>query len=235
MSIQKKVFTSEIKGIDENEMTLTAAISTDAVDRMREVLDPAGVDLKHYQKNPVVLFGHDYNRPPIGKAMWVRKDGQMIISKVKFANTPFAIEIFDLYKEGFMKSFSVGFIPKETEWGKEEDRNNAKKPRLTYRKWELLEFSAVPVPANPEALALAMQKGLLKDESLIKSFEQVEEQPVSEFNHEEEAQEKEEEPQKIEIESIRVTGLEELLAENKELKDKLAASEKENGDLRYRR
>lgn len=171
MSILKKVFTSEIKAIDERENTLTAYISTDTIDRMREVLDPAGVDVSNYRKNPIVLWAHNYDMPPIGKALWLKRDGNGILSKVKFASTAFAQEIFQLYKEGFLKAFSVGFIPKEKEYAKEEDKDNPKKPRLTYKKWELLEYSAVPVPANPDALALAIQKGILKTEAIKESIE----------------------------------------------------------------
>ena len=77
-------FSSEIKGIDEKEQTLTAYVSTGARDRMNEVLDPAGIDMSNYKKNPVVLWAHDYTKPPIGKAMWIKKDGVGVLSKVKF-------------------------------------------------------------------------------------------------------------------------------------------------------
>lgn len=162
-----KVFDSEIRAIDEKETTLTAFISTNARDRMDEVLDPLGVDLKNFNKNPVVLWAHQYDQPPIGKALWTKREGDTgILSKVKFAPTPFAQEIFQLYKGGFLKAFSVGFIPKE-----HEDGDGEKTPRRIYKKWEMLEYSAVPVPANPEALALAMQNGILTNELIIKAME----------------------------------------------------------------
>jgi len=158
-------FNSQVKDIDDIEGTLTAYVSTDARDRMDEVLLPDGADMKNYKRNPVVLFAHDYQSPPIGKALWIKNDGDGIIAKVKFASTEFAQEIFTLFKEGIMSAFSVGFIPKQ--W---VDGDGEKKARRTYEKWELLEFSAVPVPANPEALALAMSKGLIKSEVLKKEF-----------------------------------------------------------------
>jgi len=156
---------SVVKDIDDIEGTLTAYVSTAARDRMDEVLLPEGADLKHFKKNPVVLFGHKYDEPPIGKALWIKNDGDGLIAKVKFASTEFAQEIFTLFKEGIMSAFSVGFIPKQ--W---VDGDGEKKARRTYEKWELLEFSAVAVPANPEALALAMSKGLIKSEALKKEF-----------------------------------------------------------------
>nr|WP_282599866.1 HK97 family phage prohead protease [Paenibacillus dendritiformis] len=61
--------------------------------------------------------------------------------------------VYELYKGGFMKATSVGFPVKEFE------------PRqgggTLYKKQELLELSAVPVPANPEALKFAKSIGLV--------------------------------------------------------------------------
>lgn len=165
MQLLKKIFNSEIKAINKEERTLTAYVSTAARDRMDEVLSSEGVDLKMFKKNPVVLFAHNYRQPPIAKALWIKRDQDGVLSKMQFANTEFADEIFKLYSDGFMKAFSVGFIPRET-----EDGDGKKKPRRTYKKWELLEYSAVPVPANPEALALAIQKGILKNEDLKKQL-----------------------------------------------------------------
>ena len=171
MNLIKKVFSSEIKSIDEKEMELTALVSTNAIDRYMEVIDPDGMDAKNFKKNPVVLWAHDYSQPPIGKALWIKKEGDGIVSKVKFANTTRAKEVFELYKDGFMKAFSIGFIPIETENMMDDDMMNdpdmpkkPKKPRKIYKKWELLEYSAVPIPANPEAVALCVQRGLIKDE-----------------------------------------------------------------------
>lgn len=215
--LQKKVFISDIKSIDEKEMTLTAAISSNTIDRMGEVLDPKGVDLKNYQKNPVVLWAHDYSQPPIGKAMWVRRDGETIISKVKFADTVFAREIFGLYKDGYMKSFSVGFIPKDGVAG-----DGTKGPRYTFTKWELLEYSAVPVPANPDAIALMVSKGIIKD-VVVTANDEI----VSEFNHEEKIEIKEVEP-------VKSAPLEDLLADNALLRKEVESLNKENNELRVR-
>ena len=152
-------------------MELTALVSTNAIDRYMEVIDPDGMDARNFRKNPVVLWAHDYTQPPIGKALWIKKEGDGIVSKVKFANTPKGQEIFSLYKDGFMKAFSIGFIPIETENMQDDDMvddpdmpKKPKKPKKIYKKWELLEYSAVPVPANPEAVALCVQRGLIKSE-----------------------------------------------------------------------
>lgn len=226
MELLKKVFNSEIRAINETEQTITAYISTNSVDRMGEVLDPAGVDLTNYKKNPVVLWAHDYSQLPIGKALWTKRDGEGVISKVKFASHAFAQDVFQLYKEGIMKAFSVGFIPKDWVEGK-----SAKDPTRTYTKWEMLEYSAVPVPANPDAVSLAISKGLLKNEEL-KALLVVKEDsaPLQEFNLEEPKDIIEETCKEIELDN----QLDDLIAENKLSNEKITALEKENAELKYK-
>lgn len=226
-----KHFESEIKGIDEKEGTMVALISTGGMDRQRESLDPDGVDMRNYKKNPVVLWAHDYSQLPIGKALWTKREGNGIVSKIKFASHELAQEVFQLYKDGIMKAFSVGFIPKEYEDASDKDWHDPKKPRRTYKTWELLEFSAVPVPANPEALALAFSKGLIKSDFLKKAFEPSEE-PIKEFNNEEVITGNQEVKS---IEPIEVNPLlDELMAEVAIKEEQVKALEQENSELRYK-
>src|SRR3990167_3681170 len=232
-----KIFsqTGHIKDLDKDKGEMTAYVSTRTRDRSDEVLEPDCVDLKNFRKNPVVLWAHDYTMPPIGKAMWVRKDDVGVLAKFKFASTPLAQEIKTLYEEKVLNAFSVGFVPKES-----EDGDGEKKPRRTYKKWEMLEFSAVPVPANPDAISLAIQKGLIKTDEVKKALGILEEKPLQEFNDEE----KEQELQKVVETSttasisvggqtISLYGLEDLTAENKILTEAKEALEKEITTLKY--
>ncbi len=146
--------------VDSDERTVTAVITTAAVDRDNEVLLPKGADIDSYLKNPVVLWAHNYGEPPIARTLWMKTGRGKITAKAKFADTEKAEEVYQLYKGGFLSAFSIGFIPldshpptpdeikKHPEWAA---------ARRIYNKWELLEFSAVPVPANPEALATAVK------------------------------------------------------------------------------
>lgn len=152
----RKVFIGEIKEVNEADKTIVAHVSTKTRDRHDEVVDPEGLDLKQFKKNPVVLWAHDYWSPPIGKALWIKQDEKGIIAKTQFAPDEFSQRIFELFKGGFMKAFSIGFMPKE--W---TDGDGNKTARRTYTKSELLEYSPVPVPANPDALALALEKGII--------------------------------------------------------------------------
>jgi HK97 family phage prohead protease len=218
----KKEFVGEIKDVNNEERTLTALISTGAVDRMGEVIDPKGIDLRNFRKNPIVAWAHDYTALPIGKALWTRKDPRGIISKVQFATHQFADEVFNLYKEKFLNAFSVGFIP--TEW---VDGDGKKTPARTYTKWELLEYSAVPVPANAEALQLAIQKGVVHDDKIIDDIQRSmdEEEPVEE---EKPAEEPKEEPKEDE------KAFDDLIAENKLLAEEVNGLNNDNTALRFK-
>ena len=163
LEMLKKQFIAETK-VDEKERTLTAIISTTGIDRDDEVIMSRGADLKAFKKNPVVLWAHDYHGTPIGKALWIKRSEDSITAKMKFAETEKAEEIFQLFKGGFLKAFSIGFMPKETHKPTEEEIKQNPKWEGVYRiydKWELLEFSAVPVPANPEALVAAVNSKAL--------------------------------------------------------------------------
>ncbi len=151
--------------VDGKNRTVTATISTIGVDRDKEVLIPKGAVLTNFRKNPIVPWAHKYDQPPIGKALWIRKTEDAIIAKTEFAEHEFAEEIWQLYKNKFLKGFSVGFDPDFKSMRRPTDddiKNNPewKAASLIIPKWELLEYSAAPIPVNPEALVTAIGKGL---------------------------------------------------------------------------
>ncbi len=177
--LTRKQFVAKAIEVDDDERTVTAVISTGDIDRDGEVLIPKGVELDNYRKNPVVLFAHDYWSAPIGKALYVDAKRKSIVSLIKFAPRPKDFEgawkpdeIYELFKGGYLKAFSVGFIPKEIHSPTPDEIR--KKPELAdarriYDKWELLEFSVVPVPANPAALATSVKsKSITISDELIK-------------------------------------------------------------------
>ncbi len=119
--------------------------STDSVDRDDEIILPSAFkNLKSFlANNPVILWAHNYSVPPIGKAVNGKISDNMLTLDIEFAETEFGKEVKYLYDNGFMSSFSVGFIPKA--WDRDPDG------RLVFTEVELLETSAVPVPANAQA------------------------------------------------------------------------------------
>ncbi len=143
-----------VKKTAENSYRVIA--STDSIDRQGDVIDQTGWLTDNYMKNPVMLWAHDYSELPVAKCIKLSVDASIgLICDFEFASAeanPKAGQIKMLYDEGFMNAVSVGFIPKE------QNGN-------IITKAELLEISFVPVPANQDALRLAMSKGL--DISLV--------------------------------------------------------------------
>jgi HK97 family phage prohead protease len=139
-------------------------ITTDAIDRDGDTLSAAGWDTTTYEQNPTVLWSHDYSSLPIAKTISIAhtKNGLMAVAEFPAKGVhPFADTVFELLKGGFLSAASVGFRP--VEQSPATDRAKG----FNYAKQELLEWSIVPIPANPEALVQmsienVKQKGLLK-------------------------------------------------------------------------
>lgn len=169
----RKFFTSEKSEVEKEERAVVSYISTTMKDRDGEQLLPNGVVLDNYRKNPVVLYSHDYRSVPIAKNIWIKADENGLIAKTVFAKSEFADQIYKAYTEDIggtgplMKAWSVGFIPVEYQ---DIDQKSPEDPKRIYSKWELLEYSAVPVPSCPEALTLAIEKGMVSPE-LQKDFD----------------------------------------------------------------
>lgn len=147
---------------DTDAGSFKVIVSTSDVDRQGESVNQAGWDLTFYKSNPIVLWAHDYSALPIGVCLSIDvKDGKLV-AEGKFAPAdanPFAQQIRKLYDLGMINTTSVGFIPKEYD--------GQKQGLIT--KSELLEFSFVPVPANPYALRLNQIKELGIDMTMLKT------------------------------------------------------------------
>jgi len=198
----------KISSINEEQSTLVATFSTPDIDRHGESVKQ-NWNVDNYLDNPVVVNSHTHNDAceVIGRVEWMVNTPEKLEGKIKFAvnENPKAKIIYDLYKGGYLNAFSVGFIP-----GEETN--------------ELLEVSAVSVPAN--ARALAKQKGIdveqlgdIEEEDI----EVVDEEETDEDTKEEAEDETEEETEEdIEIDEITIGGekfIKEAILEEKIIKE----------------
>ncbi len=164
----RKEFIAEIDKSEADESrTLVFTISTDSVDRHGDSVAIDGWTLENFRKNPVVLWAHDYRTMPVAKSLSEWVEGNKLKSRAQF--TPkemsrFNDTVFEMYKQGFMSAVSVGFAPKKWVWAEADDRRFG----IDFVEQELLEFSAVPVPANAEALIEARSAGI--DLSYLKDW-----------------------------------------------------------------
>jgi HK97 family phage prohead protease len=166
---------NKIKEIDINAMTITHYISTSSPDRYREIMNPKGCNFEEYRKNPVVFFGHRSRDLPIARNEKIIIDDFGVLAVTKFDTSDFAKEVFRLNSEGFLNSWSIGFIPKKFQNKKVKNENGEQE--YTYiDEWELMEYSSVPIPANPDAVNLLLKE--IKDEKVKNMIEQYSETKI---------------------------------------------------------
>lgn len=150
-----------VKKIDPDKRTIEHVISTGTEDRDGDIIDPKGWILDEYLRNNVVLFAHRHDVPPIGRAIKLKASAEGLEALTQFPRPgvfPLADTVFQLNVEGFLRSWSVGFDP--IKFNMREDGG------IAFEEQKLLEYSSVPVPANPEAVNLAVQKGIMTDKML---------------------------------------------------------------------
>ncbi len=128
-------------------------ITTNACDRDRDRVMPHGVKLDNYLKNPVVMWGHSYDKPTdaIGKTTNLEITDNGIVAGFELrpaANDQDPQNVVRLlWDGGWIRTASIGFRPliaEPNEFGGHD-----------FKEWELLEWSVTPVPANAAALRLA--------------------------------------------------------------------------------
>ena len=147
---------------DIGERSVLFTISKEVVDRDGDILRASGVDFTNYMKNPVFLSFHNSREFPLGKVTKFWVEGNEVKAIVYFPtleelstdpnNVSEKARLVDFcyccYKTGMLNAVSVGFIP--IEWIETDNGYDI-------LKWELLEFSAVAVPANQDAIAQAVK------------------------------------------------------------------------------
>jgi phage head maturation protease len=156
MALIYKTFPAQSKTIDKENGIYEVMISTESVDRAGDIVRAAGGKFDDYMNNPVVLLGHEYRDLPVAKSLEIAVvSGLGVRAKFQFPEWGLyekADTTRKLWDAGFLNAASIGFQPIKSAnldpnrpWGPQE-----------YLEWELLEWSIVVVPANQDALRLAL-------------------------------------------------------------------------------
>ena len=129
----------------------SATIFVNKASRDGVVIEPAGMDFGGYGKNPVVLYAHDLTGRtqsaglPIGRTRRLVRtaDGRLRADFEFLPGDAFADRVRNAWRRGFLRGASIG-------WRIIESRPSGGK--LVVTKSELLEWSIVAVPADPDAV-----------------------------------------------------------------------------------
>jgi HK97 family phage prohead protease len=161
--MMNKVFnlTSTFKALhedDDGSVHICGMASTHDEDRANDVIMAEAWTkggLGNFEKNPIILFNHDYNKP-IGRATGLKVTDNGLELKAKISKSA-PDHVAQLVKEGILGAFSVGFRVKDADYLSETDG-------LKIKDAELFEVSVVSVPCNQAATF-----------SLAKSFDSMDE------------------------------------------------------------
>ena len=175
--MKKGIF--KTKAEEMGERTVRFKISSEVVDRDGDILIAKGCDFTNFAKNPQFLAFHNYREYPLGIPKNWGIDGDAVYCDVYFpkleelaTDAEQASEkaklvdfTYHCYKTGMLNAVSVGFIPKEASPLKEGGKE--------ITEWELLEFSAVSVPANQDALAQAVKSFGINENDLVDPIDRI--------------------------------------------------------------
>lgn len=175
--MKKGIF--KTKAEEMGERTVRFKISSEVVDRDGDILIAKGCDFTNFAKNPQFLAFHNYHEYPLGipknwgiegdsvycdvyfpKLEELATDAEQASEKAKLVDFT-----YHCYKTGMLNAVSVGFIPKEA--------IPLKEGSTEITEWELLEFSAVSVPANQDALAQAVKSFGINENDLVDPIERI--------------------------------------------------------------
>lgn len=136
-------------------------ITTEQRDRMNDVVVAAGMDTRLYMQNPVVLWSHYSEMPPIARALSLSlttRDGAQgwdALTQFHCANE-LSRDVLALYKRGYLSQTSIGFMPiawvDEKLDGKGLNDGGPVAPGDILRRYtrtELVEYSACSIGMNP--------------------------------------------------------------------------------------
>jgi hypothetical protein len=156
---------------DESEMSVPVIVCTNAIDRDRERILPKGITTLNHSRNPQVDFQHDTGLA-VGMARVRNGDGytgeytvkldpaERLVAKTFFhQNTEIGNQVFEMVVKGALPGVSLTMLPVPN-LVKKYDARDGGRPITVYEAGDLVAYSHVWQPSNPECLAEIVHKGL---------------------------------------------------------------------------
>ena len=114
------------------------------IDRDNEIVSVAGMELDSYQKNPILLYNHDYNKP-IGRVTAASKTPEGLYIQAEVHKLSGLEGAFEAVQKNLIQSLSIGFQAQKYTYLEDEDAFEISKSTLH-------EISLAPVQSNQLAL-----------------------------------------------------------------------------------
>jgi HK97 family phage prohead protease len=125
----------------------THVFSDETIDDYDDCIRAAGWEYRNYEeKNPVVLFAHRSDLPPVGTADHLQIHNHVLMGRITLApkGTSEEIEMLRALQDaGILRGVSVGFRPIES-----RPRAGSTKGGVEYLKQRLMEVSLCAIPES---------------------------------------------------------------------------------------
>ena len=146
MTLKRACTLMTVKSVNEDERIITGIASTPSPDRYGDIMEPEGAK---FRSDTPFLWQHDRSQPIGTCTPKMVKEGLQITAKLvkPTPDMPSQLiarldEAWSSIKEGLVRGLSIGFKPIEYSFLDEGG--------IRFLSWDLLEVSAVTIPANAE-------------------------------------------------------------------------------------
>jgi HK97 family phage prohead protease len=141
----------ETKRLDGDEWTVEGYASTYDLDLGNDAIVPGAFQKSLGNGRPVrFLYQHDH-RQVLGKTLDLREDGTGLYGRFAISKTSLGQDVRTHLKDGALDSFSIGYLPHDSEVDKKAGVRRIKEV-------ELIECSLVSTPMNPAALVTGVKE-----------------------------------------------------------------------------
>jgi phage head maturation protease len=158
--VSHKSFQVELKEANENDLTVTHFISTERRDRGGDILLASGMVT---EGKVVVLHSHGYGSmgsEPVAKNLWLKVaefgNNKGVLAKTQFFPDEVGRRLFLKTSTGYSPNWSIGWRPLKQRTQTEADGSSTR----IVESWELLEYSLVGVPMQPDAQTLSQHRDM---------------------------------------------------------------------------
>lgn len=188
----RRVFTPSDLKFSDTEDAIAGTITSIQRDYYNEVVLPEGMNKDVY--SGIVLYNHDYETRDIPHAwnMWIKptSDRTALVAKTGYITdlSELGRKVYQYRQKRHPMGQSIGFYPLKwvapnddgyekvyEDWkqryltmmldrGIKKTKIDTSEPDAIYTKWAMMEYSDVFVAANPDAVQMAVSRGLLSSE-----------------------------------------------------------------------